>query len=250
MADYSNLEGQIDSPVECFVFDSIPSTNDYLSSLTFSKTTQVCVTREQTQGKGQYDRTWISQKDTNVLFSIRHVFDTSVSLNGLSLVIGLAVVNTLEEFGLANVKLKWPNDVFFNEKKMAGILIENSVQGKSQSVVIGLGLNYKLNQAFECNTPWVDLASVLQQLPSIEDLSAVLINTILKYCQLFAAQGLTYFLKSWQAVDYLAGKGAEVDVDNQTLQGVIMGVSQQGALMIKTDSKVVEAYSSNQIRLI
>jgi biotin-(acetyl-CoA carboxylase) ligase len=51
-------------------------------------------------------------------------------------------------------------------------------------------------------------------------------------------------------VDYLAGKGAEVDIDNQTLQGVIMGVSQQGALMIKTDSKVVEAYSSNQIRLI
>ncbi|CAC9588284.1 Biotin--protein ligase (EC 6.3.4.9, EC 6.3.4.10, EC 6.3.4.11, EC 6.3.4.15) / Biotin operon repressor [uncultured Gammaproteobacteria bacterium] len=221
-----------------------------MSSLEFSESTQVCIAREQTQGKGQYDRVWLSQKDTNVLFSIRHVFDASVSLNGLSLVIGLAVVSTLEEFGLTNVKLKWPNDVFFEGKKMAGILIENSVQGNDQSVVIGLGLNYQLGKNFECGTPWVDLASVLQQLPNIENLSASLINTMLKYCQLFSAQGLSYFLKSWQTADYLLDKQVEIDINNQTLCGVIIGVSPQGALMIKTGSEVVEAYSSNQIRLI
>ncbi len=250
MADYSNLEGQIDTPVECFVFNSIDSTNDYLSGLAFSRTTQVCVAREQTQGRGQYDRAWLSQKDANILLSIRYVFDADVMLNGLSLVVGLAVVNTLKEFGISGIKLKWPNDVFFEDKKLAGILIENSLQGRYQSVVIGLGLNYNLGQAFECDSPWIDLSRIMQNLPSMEALNATLINNILKYCQIFSTQGFGYFLKSWEAVDYLLGKQVEINANNQKTTGIVTGVSQNGALMIKVGGQVVEAYSSKQIHLI
>ncbi len=250
MVDYSNLEDKINSPVEYFVFDSIASTNDYLSALAFSQTTQVCIAREQTQGKGQYDRVWLSQKDANVLLSIRHVFNSNTALNGLSLVIGLAVINALEGFGIADIKLKWPNDVYFERKKLAGILIENSAQGQYQSVVIGLGLNYDLAQTFKCDSPWIDLSSMTKSLPTIEELSAALINSILKYCQLFESQGLAYFMKSWQQADYLINAKVELDANNQKTIGIVRGINQQGALMIETDGQVIAAYSSKQIRLI
>jgi BirA family transcriptional regulator, biotin operon repressor / biotin---[acetyl-CoA-carboxylase] ligase len=250
MADDSNLTSRINSPVECHVFDSVNSTNDYLSSLVFSEATQICIAREQTQGKGQYDRAWISQKDASVLFSIRYVFDSSTTLNGLSLVIGLAVIQTLKEFGVTDAKLKWPNDVLIDDKKLAGILIENSVQGDCQSVVIGLGLNYDLTQTFECDSPWIDLSSIMQSMPTIENLSSALINGILEYCQLFSVHQLSYFLKFWEGADYLLSKQVELDVNDCKIIGIVIGVSQHGALKIEADGQVFEAYSSKQIRLI
>jgi len=250
MADYSNLAGKIDSSIESVVFDTIDSTNDYLSNLAFTKTTQVCITRNQTQGRGQYGRVWLSQKDANILFSMRYIFDASIALNGLSLVIGLSVVSTLADFGVSGIKLKWPNDIFYEDKKLAGILIENSAQGQYQSVVVGLGLNYNLNQTFECDSPWIDLSRIRVNLPTIEGLSAALINNMLKYCQLFATQGLPCFLKSWETVDYLIGKRVELITNNQKKIGIAVGINQQGALIIDTKGSLIEAYSSEQIRLI
>ena len=250
MANYSNLAAQITPTVECFAFDTIASTNDYLSALDFSKTTQICITSEQTQGKGQYERSWLSQKDASVLLSIRHVFSVDLSLNGLSLVIGLGVVSALRTLGISQAKLKWPNDVFIDQKKLAGILIENTLQGQYQSVVIGLGLNYDLQQDFECDTPWIDLASIIQRPPAIEDLAALLINHILKNCQLFATHGLAYFLASWQSVDYLKDKRIELDINNQKLIGVVKGINSQGMLMVEVNGQLIEVCSSKQIQLI
>ena len=250
MANYSHLVDQISAPVECFVFDSIASTNDYLSALAFSKTTQICIANEQTQGKGQYDRTWLSQKDNSILLSVRHVFAAELSLNGLSLVIGLAIINTLEEFGVNQAKLKWPNDVLINDQKLAGILIENTLQGRYQSVVIGLGLNYDLRQNFECHSPWIDLTSIIQNPPAIEDLAALLINNILKNCQLFEMHGLSHFLQSWQQVDYLQNRQIELDLNGQLFIGAVQGVNTQGMLMVAVNGQLIEVCSSKQIRLI
>ncbi len=250
VANYSNLANQIGSSVECFAFDSIASTNDYLSALAFSDTTQICIASEQTQGKGQYDRAWLSQKDASVLLSIRYVFRADLSLNGLSLVIGLAIVNALEELGIKQIKLKWPNDVFFDNKKLAGILIENTVQGEYQSVVIGLGLNYDLNQKFECQSPWIDLASIIPKLPAIENLAALLINHILKNCQLFESHDLSYFIQSWKQVDYLKNTRVKLDINNQTFAGIVRGINSQGMLMVEVNGQLIEVCSSKQIRLI
>ena len=250
MANYSHLVDQISASVECFVFDSIASTNDYLSALAFSKTTQICIANEQTQGKGQYDRTWLSQKDNSILLSVRHVFAADFSLNGLSLVIGLSIIDTLEAFGINQAKLKWPNDVLINDQKLAGILIENILQGRYQSVVIGLGLNYDLRQNFECHSPWVDLKSIMQNPPAIDDLAALLINNLLKNCQLFELHGLSHFLQSWQQVDYLKNRQVELDFNNQLFVGIVKGINAQGMLMVAVNDQLIEVCSSKQIRLI
>ncbi|MCS5585948.1 MAG: biotin--[acetyl-CoA-carboxylase] ligase [Gammaproteobacteria bacterium] len=249
MVDYSAL--RVADGIECFVLDSTASTNNYLTELPFSKDIKVCIAREQTAGKGQYQRAWLSTKDSSVLLSLRYPFSTRVALNGLSLAIGLSVIHTLEnEYQVECLKLKWPNDVYFKDQKLAGILIENSVQNNQQSVVIGLGLNHQLDVNFECDTPWTDLSNICPNLPNLVDLHEKLINNLLMSCRRFEQYGFSDFKSQWRQHDYLLGKHLELNYQDNKVIGVANGVNDQGALMIEADDTVIEAYSSEQIRLI
>lgn len=243
---YHNLYQYLPSEVECFAFDEIDSTNDYLAQQTFSTHPQVCISNQQFHGKGQYNRAWLSAKNSSILFSIRHNFALETSLNGLSLVVGLALIDVLsKDYGLTQLKLKWPNDVYFKTQKLAGILLENQVQNTTQSVIIGLGVNYHLKLKSAPSTPWIDLQHLLHILPDRLDLSAKIINKILKYCTLFAQKGWGVFQQKWQQYDYLYGKA----IQYQNMHGIAVGVSEDGALKLKSGEKIEKIYSSKHLRV-
>ncbi len=251
MSDYSALIKRLSNNIECFILESTTSTNDYLINLPASANIQICIAREQTAGKGQYRRQWLSKKDSSVLLSLRYPFSVGVALNGLSLAIGLSVIDVLEnEYHINHLKLKWPNDVYFKDQKIAGILIENSVQNDQQSIVIGLGLNHQLGADFECETAWIDLSKICSTLPNLVGLHEKIINHFLKYCQLFEQQGLQAFQNQWRQYDYLLGRALELKYKGKNIVGIARGINEQGALLIATDSTLIEAYSSEQIRLI
>mgnify|MGYP002525167437 FL=1 len=249
MVDYSTL--RLLNGVDCSILESTTSTNDYLTTLPFSQNIKVCIAREQTAGKGQYQRVWLSKKDSSVLLSLRYPFSIKVALNGLSLAMGLSVIDVLEcVYHLDHLKLKWPNDVYFKDQKLAGILIENSVQNDQQSVVIGLGLNYQLATDFECDTPWTDLSKNCTTLPNLVDLHEKLINNLIKSCQRFEQHGFSAFQAQWNQHDYLLGKQLELNYQDKKTIGTANGVNEHGALIIKSDNTMIEAYSSEQIHLI
>ena len=249
MVDYSSLKSLIDHPIDCTFFDSIESTNDYLLSQPYNKATQLCVTREQTQGKGQHGRIWRSQKDGSVLFSIRQDFDSGCDLSGFSLVVALAIVKSLEKScGIINLGIKWPNDIYFESKKLSGILLENRAHGAQQSVVIGVGVNYHLGFDLDCETPWIDLSQICNQLPTIEALTASVVNSILTYVERFEVLGFEDFQSEWQAYDTLKGRQAQVDLANGSFAGDVIGVSNKGALLISSSDGIREVFSSEHIR--
>jgi BirA family biotin operon repressor/biotin-[acetyl-CoA-carboxylase] ligase len=249
MNDYANLKSKINSPVDCFIFDTITSTNDYLATLKFSKTTQICITQEQTKGRGQYARQWLSQKNSSIILSIRRVFSSNTSLSGLSLVVGLALVDVLQEYGVADLQLKWPNDVYFKDKKLAGILIESALQGDYQAVITGLGLNVDLHTDFNCKTPWIDLKQINSATINKLDLSKNIINKILEYFDIFAIHGFNSFFIKWQKFDYLLGKKVCYEHKLQSFEGVCVGIDYQGALLIKTQNGVKTIYSSEFLNI-
>jgi BirA family biotin operon repressor/biotin-[acetyl-CoA-carboxylase] ligase len=248
MADYSHLQQQLGDGVECFVFDSIPSTNDYLSALAFSKSPKICITREQTRGKGQYHRRWLSDKNSSILLSIRRVFPADISLSGLSLVAGMALIDTLNEAGFSGLKLKWPNDVYAADKKLAGILIENTIQGDYQSVVAGFGLNVVMQKSL-CETPWIDLARLKSTQINLSELSKNLILNTLKYFDIFQKNGFDEFFEKWAKLDYLAGKKIDYISTTQPFKGVCVGINRQGILLVDTERGIREVYSSEFLRL-
>ena len=207
MVNYSSLVDLLPKDLECHFFDSIESTNLFLTNRPFSNKVQLCLAREQTQGKGQYGRNWESQRDGSILFSIRRNFSQECNLNGLSLAVGLAIVKILEKECLVEgFKIKWPNDIYFEGKKLAGVLLESQIQSKNQSVVIGVGINYALDQSMTFEIPWTDLAKITKTLPDIKLLTGEIINNILVMSEHFSAFGFDDFQSEWKRYDMLQGK--------------------------------------------
>lgn len=124
------------------LFSSIDSTNSYL--LRHSDLAgRICVAELQTQGRGRRGRAWVSPYAQNVYLSIGWGFDGGVAvIEGLSLAVGVAIAHALQKQGVSGIELKWPNDVLYCGKKLAGILIEmvGDPSGYCQ-VVIGVGVN-------------------------------------------------------------------------------------------------------------
>jgi len=248
---YSSLVDLLPKDLECHFFDSIESTNLFLSNRPFTNKVQLCLAREQTQGKGQYGRQWESQKDSSILFSIQRNFPQECNLNGLSLVVGLAIVKVLEKECLVEgFKIKWPNDIYFEGKKLAGVLLENQIQSKNQSVVIGVGINYALDQSMTFEIPWTDLANITKILPDIKLLTAEIINNILVMSEHFSAFGFNDIQSDWKRYDMLQGKKVKCTDLKDSFEGKVVGVTSQGALKIYTKNGVKELYSSRHIEYI
>lgn len=124
----------------------LDSTNNYMKSLVREKQPEegsVVITDFQTGGRGQMGNGWNSERGRNLLFSLL-IYPEDVPANEqfiISRIASLAVKNTLDQF-TDDIRIKWPNDIYWKDKKIAGMLIENDVQGRNiTNSVIGIGIN-------------------------------------------------------------------------------------------------------------
>ena len=251
MSHFSSLKSLLENNFECYFFESIDSTNSYLASTKYSIKPQICISREQTKGKGQHGRNWVSQKDGSIIFSMRKSFNEGMNLNGLSLIAGMAIIKSIEEeCQLSGLKIKWPNDIYYGDKKLAGILMENTHYKSNQLLLVGVGINYQLVDTNEIDEPWVDLSRILNKLPNFQQLTAKIINNILFFLEDFQINGLSNLLSEWHHYDMLKGVRIKFRESNIELQGQIDGITHQGALKVLTKDGVKELYSSMHIEYI
>ena len=251
MNHFSSLKSLLENNFQCYFFESIDSTNSYLASTKYSTKPQICITREQTKGKGQHGRNWVSQKDGSIIFSMRKSFNEGMNLNGLSLIAGMAIIKSIEaECQLSGLKIKWPNDIYYGDKKLAGILMENTHYKSNQLVLVGVGINYQLVDTNEIDEPWVDLSRILNKLPNFQQLTAKIINNILFFLEDFQINGLSNLLSEWHHYDMLKGVRIKFRESNIELQGQIDGITHQGALKVLTKDGVKKLYSSMHIEYI
>ena len=231
------------------VFESIRSTNDYLMALTPKKTGMICLAESQSHGKGRLGRAWHSPFGKNIYFSYLHRFEKDISeLAGLSLVVGLAVAKTLNEYIGSGERcvVKWPNDVFCQEKKIAGNLIEMQAEAHGVcNVVIGIGINVNM-QEDDCKItqPWTSLRCVTGDYIDRNHLSARLMMNLADCLDVFAHKGLSAFMDEWQTVDSLRDKTITLHRVNETVSGKVLGVNEQGHLLLSLQDGTVRAFSS------
>jgi BirA family biotin operon repressor/biotin-[acetyl-CoA-carboxylase] ligase len=206
----------------------------------------ICLAEMQTAGRGRRGRLWVSPFGHNLYLSTVHIFGAGAfGLEGLSLVVGLALVQALQAFGFSGLSLKWPNDVLWQGKKLAGILIEinGDIAGSCQ-VIIGLGLNLKQN-AVTMNgvgQPWVALC----ELGFTQHLRNELFGKILHYqlaaIDRFHAEGFSPFTKDWKLLDITAGKKVELSTVSGSVSGVGQGVDNTGAFLLETETGLRKFY--------
>lgn len=202
----------------------------------------VCMAEMQTAGKGRRGRQWVSPFGHNLYLTVLREFTSGASsLEGLSLVIGIALVNALQEWGFSGLGLKWPNDVLWNEHKLAGILIEISgdVAGTCQ-VVIGLGLNLKLktDNMRDVEQPWAALSQLGFQQRDRNRLFGRILDRVLTALERFQATGFGAFADDWNRLDISAGRHVELSSAAGAVTGLGLGVDAGGALLLDTASGV------------
>lgn len=204
--------------------------------------TYICMAEKQTAGKGRRGRQWVSPFGHNLYLTMLREFTSGASgLDGLSLVIGMALVAALQEWGFSELGLKWPNDVLWQDQKLAGILIEISgdVAGNCQ-VVIGVGLNLKQNAVTmsAVTQPWTSLCQLGFAQHERNRLFGRILDHQLSALDSFQASGFTAFAEAWNSLDVCAGKAVELSSAAGAVCGIGRGVDPNGALLLQTDGGI------------
>ncbi|MGH1463270.1 MAG: bifunctional biotin--[acetyl-CoA-carboxylase] ligase/biotin operon repressor BirA [Neptuniibacter sp.] len=194
---------------------------------------------QQTAGRGRRGRPWISPFARNLYFSLVWRFERGIgALEGLSLLVGLSLVKALEKLDVEGVKLKWPNDLLFEDKKLAGILIEVNGEASGQcQVVIGVGVNVDMPvlTAEEIDQPWVDLNFIRGGKVSRNQLLAEVINELVMQLQVFQEKGFSSLVGEWQHYNAHQNQAVTLQLGNGEVTGTCLGVDASGALVLETD---------------
>jgi BirA family biotin operon repressor/biotin-[acetyl-CoA-carboxylase] ligase len=226
------------------VVNVIPSTNDYLMQRLSHgmQSPTVCTAEGQTAGRGRMGREWRSPLGANIYFSLYWRFAHKIQeLSGLSLVVGLAALEALQRCAPlpAGVGIKWPNDIWYQGEKLAGILIESAgtKSGDNQAaftdVVIGIGINVNMISVKKGIAPWTDLHSIWGFLPSRNQLIGYLLNSLIAKLSQFEREGFPIFIPEWTQYDLLAGKKVDLSIGNTHQEGTAQGVNDRGELTVR-----------------
>lgn len=240
LLDQEAIEKKIEGRLDCLeVLLNTESTNSYLlnkASDHMGKRYAV-LAEKQESGRGRRGRTWVSPFGKNIYLSMLWSFSGGLgSLEGLSLVIAIAVERALAELGVADAKLKWPNDVYLKDKKLAGILLEVSGEYSGYcQVVIGIGLNIKLSDydAVSINQPWAQLSEHLGGIDR-NSVAAAVINQLIKTIEQFDKQGFESFQDYWLSKDAFIDQEVNLVLPNNVCTGIAKGVNSKGQLLLQT----------------
>jgi len=226
------------------IFETLESTNSFLlNNLELRVLNNDCIpvvaTELQTHGRGRAGRSWRSGFGDSLTFSIVWRFEQGVSaLSGLSLLIGVAIVRVLKSFSITDVGLKWPNDILFDNQKLAGVLIDlrGEIFGPSYAI-IGIGINFKLSEIIK--------SSIKQKITDLSSISCIKIDRNLIFSALlvelqkllsdFGCYGFSYFKNEWISYHVYEGKEVSLILPNgSSIVGTVDGVVDDGSICLRT----------------
>ncbi len=195
----------------------------------------VVVAEEQTQGRGRFERKWHSPKGGLWFSIILRPKDLLIQTGSLGVIIGVSVLEVLEKY-LKDIELnfKWPNDIEYNGKKVAGILIESIYEKELKYIIVGIGINLlvDLNDIKDLK------AFSLRDYITIYDKNIILIKILEKL-----ERNLNNFPQNWREIfSFYKSKfpyiGKEVFIRNKNQKAKVIDMTEDGGIMLFTDDKV------------
>jgi BirA family biotin operon repressor/biotin-[acetyl-CoA-carboxylase] ligase len=231
------------------VLFEIDSTNTYLYEAAPPPPghPRVAFAEIQSAGRGRRGRSWLAPFGSGLTFSLAWTFaETPAGLPALGLAMGVAVAETLRDLGAAEVRLKWPNDVVWHQRKLGGLLLQlRSESGGQASVVTGLGLNLSLQVeararlAGEAALPVADLAEAMAgQVVGRNVLAGTLAAAMLAALEEFGRRGFAEFASRWAALDALAGARVRIEQGAEVVEGDACGTDAEGALLVEVAGQI------------
>lgn len=232
------------------LFD-VDSTNRYLShkSIDGAASAYLVIAEQQTRGQGRRGRAWVSPFGGNLYLSLLWRFQFGpAQLACLGMVVAVAVIRALNKIGIKDAGVKWPNDIIWQGKKLAGILLEMRGEATGPSaIVIGIGINISMrrndkNLIDEIDQPWIDIESILKSKIARNQFAAYVIEALFSVLNVFPEQQIE-MLKEWQQMDILKNQEVEVIFPDNVIHGVAQGINQDGALRVLHQGKEMICHS-------
>ena len=227
---------------EVQVLEEVDSTNLALQQLPRdSQHASALIADRQTAGRGRRGRSWHSPSGCNIYLSLGWRFTVpAAQLTQLPLAVAVASARALRRAGVNDCKIKWPNDLFVDGKKLAGILVE--LQGsvdREVLAVIGVGVNLGMSEDLDTqaviNQAWTEMsAHIVGPIASTlrSRVCGLLLDELLEAVKAFSESGFKSFVPDWSDLDLLRGKDVRLDTGNEIIDGVAMGVSERGGLLL------------------
>jgi len=234
------------------VLPVIDSTNQYLlDRISTLNSGDCCVAEYQQAGRGRRGRKWFSPFGANLYLSMFWRLEQGpAAAIGLSLVIGIVMAEVLHDLGADKVRVKWPNDLYLNDRKLAGILVElTGKTGDAAQIVIGAGLNMVMRQvqADIVNQGWITLQEAGITMDR-NTLAVRLIKELREALTLFEQDGLAPFLSRWEKLDNFIHRPVKLIIGDKEIFGISRGINAQGALMLEQDG-ILKPWVGGEISL-
>lgn len=227
--------------MKTFFFETIDSSNTYiknnyqtLDDLTFVST------NIQTQGKGRLSRKWEAEDNKNLLFSLL-IKDTDLinKYKSLSILTAYSIIKVLEKYNLNNLKIKWPNDIYVNDKKICGILLESVSKENIECLIIGVGLN--VNQETFNGEYIISPTSLINELNvyiNIDTLKTQIYETLIENINKLKQN--YNFYNEIKEYDYLKDKEAYALINNEKTKIKVLGIKEDYSLRINNNDQIID----------
>jgi len=249
---------QVNTKCKIFVFDKIDSTNSETERLLANgeKGPFAVISNRQLKGRGRLGRKWYSPKSGNIHISVgfRPNIDL-IKLRTFTLWQGIGIAELLRSYSAnTSISLKWPNDLVINEKKIAGMLTEASINSEEvRTLIFGIGLNLNSSSKqfpkdlSDYSTSLKDLTGQKQR---IHELTAHLIKTITKeYEKCIEGYNEEDFIRKWNKLDALVLKNVEISYGNKSIKGKAIGIDEEGNLKIKSRNGRIQTAKSGEVTI-
>lgn len=235
--------------------DAIDSTNDYLKQLAKGNELEnftAVMAFEQTKGKGQMGSEWVSEAGKNLTISVlvKDLPLDVISIYDFNVAVALAAVTLLQWNAIDKVNVKWPNDIMAEQKKVGGILIENSLKPNNTfTAVVGFGLN--LNQTdFDLLPRANSLTNITGQVYDVETMAEDFVKALKLLLNLFPKQAATAWIQ-YDELLFKKGKPAAFELsDGIRFMGIIQKVTREGKLAVLLEDDNVVHYGLKEVKLL
>lgn len=236
--------------------NAIDSTNRFLKEMAQHSVTEnytIVVANHQTEGKGQRGATWISENDKGLTFSMLYQNSPNkiANLFLLNCIVALSVVDALKKLTSIEFQIKWPNDILAENKKIGGILIENSIKSQHQIVsVIGIGIN--VNQSKFDNLPQASSLAILKKQPFDKEEILLKIAQQLQFnLENVLEDSSDYYWEKYHKLLYKRGiVSAFEDVNGNRFVGKIIAVTPEGKLQLELENNVISFFDLKEIKML
>ncbi len=224
------------------VIPVIDSTNQYLMErMSDLRSGDTCIAEYQQAGRGRRGRQWFSPFGANLYMSMYWRLEQGpAAAMGLSLVVGIVIAEALQSAGAKDVRVKWPNDLYLNDRKLAGILVELSGKtGDVAHIVIGAGINLMMRNVDDSvvNQQWISLQEAGITIDR-NALTVALINKMREALTLFETEGLAPFIDRWASLDNFINRPVKLVIGEREIHGVARGIDSRGGLLLEQEGEI------------